>query len=99
MYPQGELTALAARKAALHRRIAYHRAQCQLASAGLAQPLQWADRGLALWRRLSPYFKVAAVPLALLVKKKLFPRTALLSSLLRFAPAAFSMFRMATKRT
>jgi hypothetical protein len=66
MYPDRELTRLAAHKATLQRDIAVRRAQCAEAAAQVAQPLEWLDRMLAWWRQLSPFAKLAAVPLGLL---------------------------------
>ena len=86
MYPDRELTRLAAYKAALRRGIALRRAQCAEAAARAAQPLEWLDRGLAFWRRLSPLVKYAAPPLGFLLKRSLAPRTRVLGALLRWGP-------------
>ena len=75
MYPDRELTRLAAYKAALRRDVALRRAQCAVAAARVAQPLEWLDRMLAFWRRLSPFVKFAALPLGFLLKRSLAPRT------------------------
>ena len=86
MYPDRELTRLAAYKAALRRDIALRRAQCAEAAARVAQPLEWLDRMLAFWRRLSPLVKFAALPLGFLLKRSLAPRTRVLGTLLRWGP-------------
>ncbi len=86
MYPDRELTRLAAYKAALRRGIALRRAQCAVAAARVAQPLEWLDRMLAFWRRLSPLVKFAALPLGFLLKRSLAPRTRILGTLLRWGP-------------
>ena len=86
MYPDRELTRLAAYKAALRRDIALRRAQCAVAAARVAQPLEWLDRMLAFWRRLSPLVKFAALPLGFLLKRSLAPRTRILGTLLRWGP-------------
>jgi hypothetical protein len=86
MYPDRELTRLAAYKAALRRGIALRRAQCAVAAARVAQPLEWLDRMLAYWRRLSPFVKFAALPLGFLLKRSLAPRTRVLGTLLRWGP-------------
>jgi hypothetical protein len=86
MYPDRELTRLAAYKAALRRGIALRRAQCAVAAARVAQPLEWLDRMLAFWRRLSPFVKFAALPLGFLLKRSLAPRTRVLGTLLRWGP-------------
>ena len=86
MYPDRELTRLAAYKAALRRDVALRRAQCAVAAARVAQPLEWLDRMLAFWRRLSPFVKFAALPLGFLLKRSLAPRTRVLGTLLRWGP-------------
>jgi hypothetical protein len=86
MYPERELTRLAANKASLQRDIALRRAQCAEAAARVARPLEWMDRALAFWRRISPLAQLAIVPLGILVKRRLFPRHRLLGSILRWGP-------------
>jgi hypothetical protein len=95
MYPQRELTQLAARKFTLRRDIALHRAQCVEAAVQMAKPLAWLDRVVAFWRRLSPLVKLAvvAVPLGLLVKRKVSPRQNILGLLLRWSPFIFGIVR------
>lgn len=93
MYPQGELKVLAWRKARLRRKIAVQRDDCAEAASRVAEPLAWIDRALAQWRRLSPFLKFAALPLGFVLKRSLLPRTHLLGTLLRWAPAAFGLFR------
>lgn len=93
MYPDRELTRLAARKAALRRDIALRRAQCAEAAARVAQPLAWLDRMLAFWRRLSPLAQFAVVPLGFLVKRTVFPRLKILGSLVRWGPLVFAAVR------
>lgn len=67
MYPRRELSELAARKALLQARIAVHRAQCLDAAEEIARPLALVDRGLALWRRVSPMVKLLTAPAGLLL--------------------------------
>jgi hypothetical protein len=86
MYPDRELRRLAAHKASLRRDITLRRAQCVEAAALVARPLEWLDRALVLWRRVSPFVKLAAVPLGLLAGRRLLPRHRLLGSLLRWGP-------------
>lgn len=86
MYPQPDLNRLAAHKAFLRRGIAQRRLQCAEAAVRVARPLEWLDRALAFWRRLSPLAAVAAVPLGLFVSRTLFPRLKILSSLARWGP-------------
>ena len=93
MYPQRELTRLAAHKAAVRRDIALRRAQCAGAVARVAQPLAWLDRMLALWRQLSPLAQFAAVPLGFFVTRSVFPRSRILNSLVRWGPLVFGAVR------
>jgi hypothetical protein len=93
MYPDRELIRLAAYKAALQRDIALRRVECQVLAVQVAQPLEWLDRAVAFWRRLSPFARFAAVPLGLLVKRTVFPRVRLLRSLLRWGPLIFGAAR------
>ena len=93
MYPDRELTRLAAYKAALRRDIALRRAQCAEAAARVAQPLEWLDRMLAFWRRLSPLVKFVALPLGFLLKRSLAPRTRILGTLLRWGPPVLGAVR------
>jgi hypothetical protein len=95
MYPNGELNELAAQKFALRRRIQVRRAECAIAAEGAARPIEWLDRAIATWRKISPLTKVAAVPLAMLLKRTLFRRAKILGSLLRWGPLAFRVFRSA----
>jgi hypothetical protein len=94
MYPDREMSRLAARKVALRRDIALHRAQCAAAAARAVQPLEWLDRALAFWRRLSPLAKFAAVPAGILVQRFVFPRLKILRSLVRWGPLAFGAARV-----
>jgi hypothetical protein len=89
MYPSRELIQLAAYKAVLRRDIAVHRNRCAQAAARVAQPLEWLDRTLVFWRRLSPLAKFAVVPLGLLIQRIAFPRLKILRSVLRWSPLVF----------
>ena len=89
MYPQQELTRLAACKAGLQQEIALRRVRCAEAAAQVARPLAWLDAMLALWRRLSPLALCAAVPLGFLVTRTAFPRLKVLGSLLRWGPIVY----------
>jgi hypothetical protein len=90
MYPTGELTRLAWHKAELRYRIANRRLECATAFAQVERPLRWFDRALDFWRRVSPVAKLAAIPLALLMRRRLFRNLGILGSLLRLAPIAFT---------
>jgi hypothetical protein len=93
MYPQRELTRLAAYKSALQWDIALHRTQCAEAAARAAQPLAWLDRMLACWRRLSTFGPLAVVLLGWVVTRTVLPRRKFLGSLLRWAPLALGLVR------
>jgi hypothetical protein len=93
MYPDGDLNELAVRKLAVRQRIGMRRRQCLAAAERLAEPLEKIDRAVAQWRRISPLAKVAAVPVAMLFKRMLFPRAKILGSLLRWGPIAVKVFR------
>jgi hypothetical protein len=95
MYPERELTRLAAAKAVLRSRIGLRRAQCAEAAARVSQPLQWLDRMLALWRRIPPLARFAALPLGMLVQRTAFPRLKLLRWFVRWSPLVFGALRVA----
>jgi hypothetical protein len=100
MYPTKELSVLAARKAALRERITIRRDQCAGAAARVARPLEWMERALARWRRLSPLVKIAAIPLGILLKRKLAPRTRVFGTILRWGPAVLGAVRgLSAERT
>jgi hypothetical protein len=93
MFPHEELTRLAAQKIALRREIALCRVQCTHAAARVAQPLEIVDRALAIWRKLSPIARIAAVPLGFIFKRILVRRTKVAGSLMSWAPLVTGMIR------
>jgi hypothetical protein len=93
MYPDRELTRLAVYKTTLRWDIARRRIQCAEAAARVAKPLEWLDRMLAFWRRLSPFVPFAALPLGLLLKHSLARRTRVLGTLLRWGPPVLGVVR------
>ncbi|OYU98442.1 MAG: hypothetical protein CFE26_27575, partial [Verrucomicrobiales bacterium VVV1] len=93
MYSHDELIRLDGHKAALRRRIAGRREQFAAAFAGVTRPLVWLDRVQALWRRISPLATLAALPLALVAKRVLFPRAKLLGTFLRWGPMMLGVAR------
>jgi hypothetical protein len=93
MYPQRELTRLAADKASLRWNIARRRAQCAEAATRMARPFEWLDRMLASVRRISPLVKFAAVPLGFLAARTVFPRRKIVGSLARWSPLVFGAVR------
>lgn len=62
MYPSRDLADLATRKSILQARIAVRRWECVAAAAQLARPIATIDRGVEMWRKISPFVKFAAVP-------------------------------------
>ena len=93
MYPQRELTRLAAHKASLRWTIALRRVRCAEAATRMVQPFAWLDQMLALVRRISPLVQFAAVPLGFLAARTVFPRRKILGSLVRWSPLVFGAMR------
>jgi hypothetical protein len=93
MYPDRELSRLAAAKAVIRMDIAVRRVECAQAAAEVARPLEWLDRALAFWRRVSPLAKLAVVPLGLLLRRWVLRRHKLLGALLRWGPLAAGAVR------
>lgn len=94
MYPERELSRLAAHKTVLRRRILLRRVQCVEAAAGVAQPFAWLDRLRAIWRQLLPVARVAAAPLGVLLLRAVFFRVRKIPNLLvRWGPLAFGLLR------
>jgi hypothetical protein len=93
MYPERELSRLAAHKASLQASIAARRSQCAEAIARVSAPLEWLDRAVTFWHSYSSVIKITAVPIGLLVKRVLFPRFKFLGALARWGPLAFGAFR------
>lgn len=62
MYPRGQLSELETRKALLQARIAVRRWECAAAAAEIARPIAFIDRGVALWKRVSPLVKALVIP-------------------------------------
>lgn len=104
MYPNEELTRLAERKARLRVEIDLHRRHCASAAAQLAAPLAAVDRGIATWRRISPWVKLLALPGGLLMGR-LFgggsrlgrPRGGWLATAMAAIPLVIRGAKMATK--
>ena len=95
MYPAGELSELAHRKAELRARIAANRLRCAALVERAVRPLAWIDRIQRQWRRISPYAKFIAVPLALLLRRRLRSGGAgFFTRLARLAPTLFGVARV-----
>lgn len=95
MYPQANLEALAQRKQALLSSIRTSRAECAAHLSVIAKPIVWAEGLYARWKAVSPIVKVAAVPVGVMLKRKLFPKGGggFAAGLLRWAPVAADLFR------
>ena len=93
MFTHRELSRLADRKALLQLDIALQRAECVEAASRVARPLEWLDRAIAFWKRISPLARMAIVPLAMLAGRKLRPRLGILGSVLRWGPLVASAVR------
>lgn len=94
MYPAEELNGLIRRKAELRSRIAAERLRCAALAARAAKPLVLIDKLLVQWHRISPYAKIAAVPLAFILRRKM--RTSgfgLFRRALRWAPMVLGAAR------
>lgn len=100
MYPTRQLTILELRKIAVRQRIAVTRWECVSLAAEAARPIAWVDRALVQWRKISPFAKFAAVPLGLLLSRRLRPGKGggLFRQLLRWAPIGFKAARMFAAR-
>lgn len=93
MYPQRELNRLAAHKAVLRRRIGLRREECAVGFAGAMRPLEWLDRAVVLWRKITPFAQLATIPLTLIFKRTFFPRVKILGTLLHWGPKVFGALR------
>jgi hypothetical protein len=93
MYPQRELIRLGVHKAALRRRIGRRRADCVSSATRIFRPVAWLDRLLVLWRRVSPFAGLAAIPFGLLLKRSTAPRPRLFGALLRWTPVVWGALR------
>ncbi len=97
MYPTGELNELAQRKQALRVRIAAHRAECVAYAEHVARPIAAIDRISAQWKRISPYAKLAAIPLGFLLQRRMAKKPVVAGGWkrwLKLAPVAMSAVRL-----
>lgn len=97
MYPDLELNRLAAHKARLRGRIGVQRVKCAQAATQVLRPLAWLDRALALWDRISPLAKIAAIPLGFVLKGSASAPPRLLGKLLRWGPLVLGAVRGLTR--
>jgi hypothetical protein len=93
MYPQPNLDLLSRRKLALLETIRERRSDCAGQLEKVLQPVLWAEGMYARWKAISPAVKLAAVPVGVMVKQKLFPAGGVVGGLLRYAPMALKLFR------
>jgi hypothetical protein len=100
MYPAGELADLADRKVHLQRRIAVTRLHCIAEAAVIAKPIGLLDRTIEGWRKIAPIAKIAAVPLGILLQRRLLPKPSgsLIRQALKWMPAVMSAARMFSSR-
>lgn len=101
MYPAAELNALARRKAVLRARISLDRLRVVALSTEVAKPINWLDRAMVQWRKISPFAKFAALPLGLLLNRAVLPgkKTGLVGQALRFAPVILSAIKLFKAQT
>lgn len=95
MYPQRDLTRLAARKTAVRGRIAEQRAAVADTAGRLIRPLVQLERLLSAAGR---FLRGAAVPLGLLAGHTVLRRSRPLSLLLRWSPLLLAAVRALARR-
>jgi hypothetical protein len=93
MYPQAELSRLASTREALSRRMGRNRRQCAADMSQVMAPLEWVDRVLAIWRKISTPVLLTALPLGILLKRAMFPKPRILGKLVQWAPVLFGALR------
>lgn len=94
MYPEGDLKRLAGRKALVRSRIALHRMETALYGRDVMRPVLAIDRAITSWRRISPWVKLAAVPLGFMAQRSVLRRIGPLRRILRWAPTALGALRI-----
>jgi len=102
MYPDQELTRLAAHKIVLRRRIAARRAVCVEGFTRVSRPFALLDRLQGLWHNVAPLARSLALPVGLLLGRAAAPRTGFLGRLLRWSPVVVAAWRglsTATRRS
>lgn len=94
MYPKVDLEILAQRKDRLRSRIRIRRQASAVEIERVLRPVEWAEGAYAKWKSISPLVKIGAVPLGLLLKRKVFPKSGgLISGLVKWGPLAVNLFR------
>jgi hypothetical protein len=59
----------------------------------LTTPLEWVDRALAIWRKISIPVMLTALPLGILLKRAMSPKTRILGRLVQWAPVLIGVLR------
>jgi len=90
MYPQPDLRLLAVRKRALVHLIRARREECADYTHEVLKPAEWASGVYAKWQAISPFTKLAAVPIGLMLTRKLMPK---IGGLVSWVPIALNLFR------
>jgi len=100
MYPTAELMLLQRGKASVRARIATNRLYCAALAAEVAKPIGWLERTLVQWRKISPFMKIAAIPLGFLLRRKLrlVGKIHPVRRLLRWLPAVMGAVRMVSRQ-
>lgn len=93
MYPAGDLSQIEARKHRIRRRIARHRERCVDSAMVLTEPLEQLNRLHAQWRRIAPLVKALVIPAGFLFARKSKRNGSLLSTLVKWLPTAWQIFR------
>jgi hypothetical protein len=101
MYPAAELRDLEQRRALLRAKIALCRLECTRLAAEVSRPLDWIDRAVEQWHKISPAAKLAAIPLGLLLKRGLLPGKKLrfATRAIRLLPVVLTAVKMFRKKS
>jgi hypothetical protein len=91
MYPQPELTRLAQRKHLLVYRIRARREECVEQVHTVLKPALWLEHMRDRWQSISPLTRYAAVPVGLMLVRKLLPKVGFLA---KWVPLATNLLRI-----
>jgi hypothetical protein len=91
MYPQPELNLLAYRKRLLVARIRARREECAAQVHTVLKPAFWLEEMRGRWKAISPLTRLAAVPVGVMLVRKIMPKVGFLA---RWAPLATNLFRV-----
>jgi hypothetical protein len=94
MYPAGDLSELAGRKRRIQERIRRRRGELALEARRLAQPIALVDRGVALWRRTSPWIRYVVLPAGFLARRGVIGPRVRVPRWLRWAPVVLRTARL-----